>query len=199
MQGTSFHPAHSSYGALNSNAPAANATQLQFARQAAPASHTHHTLHPSWLFHTDRLTITHKKPHESKSDLHARAQEAKDAPLLNAQPHRPSKIATLAQLHGPELVLKDFTLKQPKTGNWKRHEPVKLSAIQPGQVLIHNRTGREIKVTSVLTRPQNGLEKRMSVQGEIVHPANGQTELRPTKVKAGYLFEFKGVVLNPRK
>ena len=150
----------------------------------------------------ERLTLTVRNPGESWAGLQKRAQLKTDAVFLNAQTPRSRRFNTLAQKQGNQFVLPDFTLKpsgfRAKLPYLAKQLPVKVKDVQAGQILIHQRTGKAIKVTDAITRQFNADNKRANVQGKVIKTAAGQLKLKPTHVRTGYLFQFEGVILNPK-
>lgn len=148
----------------------------------------------------ERLTLTLRQPNESLAQLKNRANLQTDAVFLRAQTPKIRRFTSLAEKHGKDLVLRDFSLKPTGLLNRFPHlaKPVRIRDIQPGQILIHRRTGRAVKVMQVLTTQFNSANKRTNVQGKLVKNAAGQVRLKPTRVRTGYLFQFKGVVLSPK-
>lgn len=149
-----------------------------------------------------QLNLTFRHPHESLPHLEHRAQLKTDSIFLNAQTQRAKRFISLAQKQGKEFVLPDFTVKSDgflaKLTHRGKPQPAKVKDIKPGQILIHTRTGKAIEVKQALTNRFSEQQKRTNVQGKIVKAPNGQLRLKPTQVRTGYIFQFKGVVLNAK-
>jgi len=185
MPGIPFYPAISNGAAYQTrrsqNAPA----RVHFAHQSTVSGGLQ-------MQAVDRFTPTMGKPHESAPALSSNRQDGKPR-----KPH-PQKISALAQKHGKDFVLNDFTLKRKHLGNWQKHQPLKASEVKAGQTLIHKKTGKEVEVTKVLTPRLSKRQQGDRIQVEIVRTVNGQTKFRPIQRQPGYRFQFIGIVRNPK-